>query len=69
MATRELEKAGVSKVSTNNLMTFISKEQMIWTVTMHNGRKLKKYPEIESHRFKGIQNLNNRKNVSIQSVT
>ena len=26
---------------------------------MHNGRKLKKYPEIESYKFKGIENRNN----------
>ena len=32
---------------------------MVWTVTMHNGRKLKKYPEIESYKFKGIENRNN----------
>lgn len=67
-ALKELQRAGVSNISTNKLMNFISKEDMIWTVTMHNGRKLKKYPEIESHRYKGIQNLNNRNSNLIQSV-
>ena len=35
---------------------------------MHNGRKLKKYPEIESLRFRGIQNLDNRKCSATQSA-
>ena len=50
-------------------MDYLTKNNMIWTVTMHNGRKLKKYPEVMSHRFKGIQNLENRTAGPIKNAT
>lgn len=45
-AERELSKLGLASIKEQHLMSFIAKQGMIWTVTMHTGRKLKKYPEI-----------------------
>lgn len=57
---KAIEAAKLTKVTCDHLMAHINKNNMVWVVTMHNGRKLKKYPEIESIRFKGINNLANR---------
>ena len=60
---------GLTKVSNEPLVDYLAKNSMIWTVTMHNGRKLKKYPEVQSHRFRGIQNLENRIPTTIKNAT
>ena len=46
-------------VSEGALSKSIEKSNKVWKVTMRNGRKLKKYPEIDSTKFKGITNDTN----------
>lgn len=46
----------IGKLSESNMGKIIEKNNRVWKVTVRNGRKLKKYPEIDSVRFKGIIN-------------
>jgi len=43
-AHKTMEIADIPKMNCDNLMAHINKYNMVWVVTMHNGRKLKKYP-------------------------
>lgn len=48
-------------VSEGALSKSLEKSNKVWKVTMRNGRKLKKYPEIDSTKYKGITNDTNGK--------
>ena len=53
---KRIGKLGLPNINNVVVPKNTEKQKVVWTVNLRNGRKLKKYPQINSMRFRGISN-------------